>query len=173
MLKEMNMRKWLIGAGLIAVTLIVALLIFVTVTKEEQGSEDQRAMILSLYDHENVSVKWSDSGRWEIYDTDGELSEYVYFGMGQGYAGPVRVLAFTSPEGLITKVYPYEHEETPSFFALLYQNNFLERVEGLSAPDFDREKLQVDVVSGATVSCEAILTALSRSFSGATVAEGH
>ncbi len=169
----MGMRKWLIGAGLLTVTLIAALVVFATMMKDENGSEIQRTMIQTLYRDEAVSVKWDDSGRWQIYNIDGDLSGYAYFGMGQGYAGPVKVVAFTSPDGIITKVYPYEHEETPSFFAMLYEHNFLERVEGLSASDFDREKPEVDVVSGATVSCEAILTALSRSFSGATVAEGH
>ncbi len=159
----MGFRNGLIAAGLVLLTLVAAFMLYARVLREDKGSEFQRGMILSLFHGEGFSAGMYHQDRWVVYDPDGKLTAYAFFGTGEGYEGPVRVLTLTDPGGIITKVYPYEHQETPSYFAKLFEENFLESFEGMSVSGFDGKTAPIDVVTGATISSGAIIRAVSRS----------
>ena len=72
----------------------------------------------------------------------------------EGYNGPTPVL-ITLKEGKVAKVQALANQETPAYFELLDEEKFFERWNGLTAAD--AAALEVDIVSGATYSSDAII----------------
>ena len=72
----------------------------------------------------------------------------------EGYNGPTPVL-ITLKEGKVAQVQTLPNQETPAYFELLKEEKLFERWNGLSASD--AAELEVDIVSGATYSSDAII----------------
>ena len=72
----------------------------------------------------------------------------------EGYNGPTPVL-ITLKEGKVAQVQTLSNQETPAYFELLKEEKLFERWNGLSASD--AAELEVDIVSGATYSSDAII----------------
>ena len=72
----------------------------------------------------------------------------------EGYNGPTPVL-ITLKEGKVAQVQTLPNQETPAYFELLKEEILFERWNGLSASD--AAELEVDIVSGATYSSDAII----------------
>ncbi|GEM_PF-1755599 len=82
----------------------------------------------------------------------------------RGWAGEVPVLVGLSAEGEIlgVKVLPGANRETPGFIDPLYEPSFDEQYRGLQAVDPIRAGADVDGVTGATVSVEAVNDGIRR-----------
>ena len=72
----------------------------------------------------------------------------------EGYNGPTPVL-ITLKEGKVAQVQTLPNQENPAYFELLKEEKLFERWNGLSASD--AAELEVDIVSGATYSSDAII----------------
>ena len=72
----------------------------------------------------------------------------------EGYNGPTPVL-ITLKEGKVAQVQALPNQENPAYFELLKEEKLFERWNGLSASD--AAELEVDIVSGATYSSDAII----------------
>ena len=72
----------------------------------------------------------------------------------EGYNGPTPVI-ITLKEGKVAKVQTLPNQETPAYFELLNDEKLLERWNGLKAAD--AASMEVDIVSGATYSSDAII----------------
>ncbi|MEZ4941726.1 MAG: 4Fe-4S binding protein [Saprospiraceae bacterium] len=80
----------------------------------------------------------------------------------RGYAGPVDIGVVLAEDGRIVSLHHVASEETASYLRMISQAGFYRQFEGLRLSDGPQ---QVDAVSGATLTSEAIagtLTALSR-----------
>jgi len=72
----------------------------------------------------------------------------------EGYNGPTPVL-ITLKEGKVAQVQALTNQESPAYFELLEEEKLFERWNGLTAAD--AAALEVDIVSGATYSSDAII----------------
>lgn len=90
------------------------------------------------------------------YDQDGNVIGYAASGQSQGYGGPIEMLVGMDLEGNITGVKVIAQRETPGFFKLLLEKNFFEQYPGQNYRDPLQLNQDLDAVSGATVSAEAI-----------------
>jgi len=101
--------------------------------------------------------------RGEIFiglDPQGNVLGYAATGQGQGYAGPIEMLVGVDVNGEITGVKIIVQRETPGFFRLIVENEFVAQFVGLQYRDPLRLNSDLDAVSGATVSAEGIATSI-------------
>lgn len=93
-------------------------------------------------------------------DPQGNILGYAATGQGQGYAGPIEMLVGVDVNGEITGVNIIVQRETPGFFRLILENEFVSQFVGLQYQDPLRLNSDLDAVSGATVSAEGIATSI-------------
>lgn len=93
---------------------------------------------------------------------DGNETLVGYAGTGEatGYAGPIQVLVGVDTEGQIVGVQVLEHRETPGFFRRLYEQTFFEQFLGRNYASNLSLGGDLDAVSGATISSEAVARAI-------------
>lgn len=89
--------------------------------------------------------------------TDGQtIVGYARIGTATGYGGPVDVLVGVDPQGNVIGAQVIRHRETPGFFRLLDREHFLAQFIGGSYDDPLYVGEDIDGVSGATFSAEAV-----------------
>ncbi len=101
--------------------------------------------------------------KWELSDSLDNEAGYAYLGKGSGYSGDITLLTLTDNDFRIIDIQVLDHSETYSYFQKLHQQNFFEQLQGRHAA-MNRQANSVDIVSGATVSCMAILQAIEASY---------
>ncbi|MBQ9293709.1 MAG: FMN-binding protein [Bacteroidaceae bacterium] len=79
----------------------------------------------------------------------------------EGYVGPTPVKVYIKA-GKVLKVEALENEETPKYFDMVAKG-LMKKWNGLSVKTADKKK--VDVVTGATVSSEAVIENVRRGIS--------
>ena len=89
-------------------------------------------------------------------DTEGNVIGYAAVGQSQGYAGPIVMLVGVNLDGAITGVQIVTQHETPGFFRLFETHDFVGQYFGLQYNNPLKLGQDIDAVSGATVSSEAI-----------------
>lgn len=93
-------------------------------------------------------------------DAQDNILGYAAKGQGQGYGGPVEMLVGIDLDGEITGVKIIVQRETPGFFRLILENDFISQFVGLRYQDPLRLDSDLDAVSGATVSSEGIASSI-------------
>ncbi len=101
-------------------------------------------------------------------NADGELIVvgYAMAGIASGYGGPVAMLVGTTPDGSIIAVSVVQHAETPNFFRQLERANFYDQFVGASYGDTLTLGDDIDGVSGATLSSEAVAQSIRQAVRG-------
>lgn len=97
------------------------------------------------------------------------IAGYAMAGTAAGYAGPVALLVGTDAVGSIIGTRVISHRETPNFFHQLQVRGYYEQFEG---GDYTRAFLigeDVDGVSGATLSSEAVAQGIRQAVRGIAV----
>ncbi len=107
------------------------------------------------YEYADEVDEWS-----VVLDSEGNnigyfISTTPYLDNIRGYAGPVPVLIAADKNGYIKGTVLLPHDETPSFMISLEEESLLEKWDGRSLEEAAR--LEVDTVSGATMSSRAII----------------
>lgn len=87
---------------------------------------------------------------------------YVTLAQADGYGGPVRVAVGIDTSGCIAGAAVVDHHETPAFFDRIKVGNYLKRLIGKSYADAFIPGDDIDAVSGATVSNNALAASLRR-----------
>ncbi len=77
-----------------------------------------------------------------------------------GYAGPIKVRVEFSEDKSIAKVEVLSHQETPTYIKDELLDTFLKQFKGLKTES--HPLTGIDAISGATVTCDAILRAVER-----------
>lgn len=105
-------------------------------------------------------IENSNSGIFTGY-AQGDNGEEVIVGYAAaatatGYGGPLVMLVGTDPEGVILNVQVVEMRETPNFFRQLLRAGFMDQFTGATYTDPLYLGEDLDGVSGATLSAEAV-----------------
>ncbi|MBN8639951.1 MAG: FMN-binding protein, partial [Anaerolineae bacterium] len=89
---------------------------------------------------------------------DGSFSVvgYAMAGIGSGYGGPVALLVGTDTAGTILNVAVVQHVETPNFFRQLENSDYYSQFIGARYDEALTIGDDIDGVSGATLSSEAV-----------------
>ncbi len=98
----------------------------------------------------------------EVYKAyrNGELVAAVIT-EASGYGGAIQVMVgMNLEEEKILHINVLEHRETPGIGTVIEEENFTKRFAGLAFKDSYRQ--DVDIISGATVSTRAVITAVER-----------
>jgi NosR/NirI family transcriptional regulator, nitrous oxide reductase regulator len=93
-------------------------------------------------------------------DANGDLVGYAAVGSAPGYAGPVEMLVGVDPAGDILGVTVVQQRESPGFFRLVTGSSLLADYANLPVAAPLQLGEDVDAVSGATVSTEAVAAAV-------------
>lgn len=100
----------------------------------------------------------------EVYEADNK-SGYVFTTQDKGFGGKMTVMVGVSNEGAITGVKVTGHSETPGLGTKAMTKEYLAQYQGQVAVTRSNEsdKTQIDAVTGATVSSNAIFRAVEAS----------
>ncbi len=101
--------------------------------------------------------------KWKLTDSLGNEAGYAYMGKGSGYSGDITLLTLTDNDFRIKNIQVLDHSETYSYYQKLQQQNFFGHLQGKHTA-MSRRANTVDIVSGATVSCMAIVQAIEASY---------
>ncbi len=146
-----------------ALVSLTALFILVTAwlvgyfnTRSGPNLESYIAQVLPEADR----IDAGSSGLFTAYVTNdaGEetIAGYAMVGTATGYGGPIAMLVGTDPNGSILAVTVIQHAETPNFFRQLERARFYEQFVSTSYGDALTLGDDIDGVSGATLSSEAV-----------------
>ena len=82
-----------------------------------------------------------------------------------GYGGPIDLMVGLNPEGTITGVQVLRHTETPGLGAKITEEKFLKQFASRNIQDTNwalkKEGGDIDQISGATISPQAVVKALN------------
>ncbi len=76
--------------------------------------------------------------------------------MVEGYGGPIELLLAINGQGELSNIKMRVHRETASYVDLLFADANIQRLKGSKLADIDRAFLQLDGLSGATVSATTL-----------------
>jgi len=96
------------------------------------------------------------------YDSQGEIAGYAVLSTDitrdiMGYGGPIPVLLAFDGEGNILNLKVLPNKETPAYVFYIFSEDFLRSFRGKSARDTFEIGIDVDAVSGATVSLTSLV----------------
>lgn len=101
------------------------------------------------------TIEEANGGLFIGYASD-QVIGYAMGASATGYGGPLMMLVSTDPDGNILEVSVVEHGETPNFFRQLERQGFYNQFTGKNYSDALYLGEDIDGVSGATLSSEAV-----------------
>jgi uncharacterized protein with FMN-binding domain len=90
---------------------------------------------------------------------DGQRLSYLALHKGLGWGGPFSMAVVVTPDKRIHHVKVLNHTETPSYFDHLIKRKFFDQFKGLNIDTPIKERTDIDMISGATVSSVAFTKA--------------
>ena len=166
----------------IVLTIICALaataLAFVyTITKEPIAYQQRLKKLKAIkavqpdYDNEpdkqfvDIKTGAGDLTRFYITTKGDTLTGTVFMVSAVGYGGTIDLMVGLNPEGSITGVQVLRHTETPGLGAKITEEKFLKQFTAKNLPDTNwalkKEGGDIDQISGATISPQAVVKALN------------
>ena len=125
-------------------------------------------IIPNSFPHETKELDLPYSTVWRLDSREneqGELLGYVFFARSRGYDGLVHMLVGFNTEGYILGVRIISHTETPGLGTVIVSEAFLSQFYGLRGPieaiGNPQRPHQIDVVTGATLSVNAVIHAVN------------
>jgi len=133
-------------------------------SKSEIEAPTEQQLNAAGYTDCNLDVE--SKGIWSIEDRNGEelgtvISSIVFSKRVYGYAGPIPLLIFIDNNDVIKKVTVLENTETPRFMKHVIKKGIVDQWHDKSTKE--ALAMKADVVSGATMSCDAINKSVVRS----------
>ena len=127
----------------------------------ETVSEETREMLLAVFPEEAEFALVEHEGE-EVYVAleNDETIGLAAVSAGEGYGGPIEVLTGTNPQGEIIGISVLDHSETDGLGDRVEEAEFRERFHGLTVDDPITIGEDVDGLTGATVSAEAVAEAV-------------
>ncbi|WP_051534041.1 FMN-binding protein [Desulfitibacter alkalitolerans] len=119
---------------------------------------------LDLYKHfpdfENIELLSSNPLIFEAYSSESGIIEYITIAEADGYGGPLFLAVLINQDGIIKEIVLLDHKEDLSFLLKIEGQGFFERFKNNGITDVLGNQHNVDAVSGATVSSDAIAKAV-------------
>jgi Na+-translocating ferredoxin:NAD+ oxidoreductase RnfG subunit len=107
-----------------------------------------------------ISTSWSpDAYRLEVVDS-GEEQGYLLVKTVPGWGGPMRIATRIDGQQMVTQAKILSHKETPSFVSSMRGEGFFKQFPGKQITDQFIVGSDIDAVSGATISSQAVTEAL-------------
>jgi electron transport complex protein RnfG len=128
----------------------------------ERIAEAQRARLAAafaqIFPHAELRPV---NGYYEVFE-NGEVTGYAATAQGRGFAGRIELALGIGVDGTIKGVRIITHAETPGLGARITEEEFLRQFEGkhLEEVKLTRERGSIDAITGATISAEAVTTAV-------------
>lgn len=123
---------------------------------------------------EKLTFSKLTSDKMEIYaasSSSGDLAGYAVRVVGSGYGGPIQMLVGVTPDlGRIVGLQVVENVETPGLGSRITEDSFRGQFQGLDPSKEityvknqtpDRQKNQIEALSGSTITTRAVTGALS------------
>jgi hypothetical protein len=109
-------------------------------------------------------------GLYVGYNTDDSGAQvivgYAMTGTATGYGGPLALMVGTDPSGSIVGVQIIDHRETPNFFNQLNRAGYYDQFNGETYDNLMVVGSDIDGVSGATLSSEAVAQSIRSAVRG-------
>jgi NosR/NirI family transcriptional regulator, nitrous oxide reductase regulator len=142
--------------AMVALTLMVLVWIVSAIRAEADLLPAMREAMPEADHFERTSngmyAAWADSEQQDLLG-------YVAVGSASGYGGPIELAVAVDLTGQITGLSVVNHKETPSWYDRVQKNGFLDTLAGKSYSDQFTLGLDVDGVTSATYTSNAIVKA--------------
>lgn len=144
--------------------LVILFIAFSLITGKSRMGDDIED---SIFEHFGpvTTVKKIAEDFYYLYDTKSMFEKPVSIlaiASAEGYSGPIRVGVNYDLQGNILVVKVLSQTETPGFFRRIVQGKYVEQYTGKNIQEKLILKENIDAVSGATVTCVGIHTAVQK-----------
>ena len=95
-------------------------------------------------------------------DSDDNVVGYATVGQARGYGGPIRLVVGLDASGKLAGASIIDHKETPAFFDKIKTGAYLKTLVGKNCTDHFTPGDDIDAVSSATVSLDALARSVRR-----------
>lgn len=138
--------------------------LFIMLLYQIAGIEkDTLALLQTISDeiasYENIGDKYP---LYNLYDKEENLLAYGALTQASAYGGPMTILTGFDPEGQIIAVEIIEEYETPHYLHRVLSSGYLEEFENKSLKNSFKLGQDLDAISGATITTEAIAVAVEK-----------
>ena len=157
MQKTIFTSNWFLLAG------IAGLILFAGWIGRINHQADKNRHLQQYFSGADHTFSAVNSNKWQFWAAENELSGFIYSGTGKGYNGPLEVIIQTDTLGIILSIVSVLHSETPSYYEKLNKRGFFSGLLNKQAVDF-LEGNPVDIVSGATLTSEAVVQAIRQGY---------
>ncbi len=137
----------------LAIALVVGLL---------TGSKDYEAMVMAKFKDQSLTKVNDNPVVFQLGEKSQGAGNYVLIQEGQGYGGPFVLGLRIMEDGKIHEVIPLDHKETPAFVKKIEDANYRSQYIGRSVADDFIVGVDIDAVSGATVTTMAATEAVRK-----------
>ncbi len=155
-------RQKLSPERVLGVAALLAILVcwYLGMTRENASIEPYLNQLVPTAEH---FEKLGESGFAAYHEAPStKLLAYVMQSEADGYGGPLRTLVGVSPEGAIIDLVIVKDRETPSYLQRVLKSTLVSQIIGAHHDDPLQVGEDIDGVSGATYSCNAIVLAAQR-----------
>lgn len=97
-----------------------------------------------------------DEGLYTVF-ANGQVAGYAFLAAGPGYSGEIRIMVAMENKDTIRDIIILSHTETPGIGTRMYEPAFIGQFAGLPVAELGN----VDTLTGATVSTEAVIKAVT------------
>ncbi len=156
-----------LGVFILAITLVVAVLVLAyahsiadQLIVEEDVSPEMRENLVEIYDDDATFSEFEyEDNLFFVVREAGTVTGMAHVAAGSGYGGEIEVLVGMDDAGDIVGMNVLEHSETPDLGDRVFEDDFKDRFMGLGYNDPIEIGEDVQGVTGATVSAEALAEA--------------
>ncbi len=161
-------QKFSLGIFIVAITVVISILLLSyaqSVTEqlvvEDDVPEEMREHLVQIYDDDATFSEFEYEGdMFYVVREGGDVIGMAHIAVGAGYGGDMDVLVGLDDAGDIVGVNVIEHSETPDLGDRVLEDDFKERFVGLGYNDPIEIGEDVEGLTGATVSAEAMAEAV-------------
>ncbi|MFC1515187.1 FMN-binding protein [Thermodesulfobacteriota bacterium] len=158
--KAASPRKDMINAGIRYMAYISLAIAFAA--GMVSGDKDYEAMVRIKFQDQTLTKVNDDPVVFQLGKKDQGPGNYVLIQEGQGYGGPFVLGIRIMEDGKVHEIIPLDHRETPAFAKKIEDANYRAQFMGKSVADDFIVGVDIDAVSGATVTTMAAAEAVRK-----------
>ncbi len=136
-------------------SLIAAFIIGLTTSQK-----DYETMVKQKFPYEKLTKVNDDPVVFEVGEKKGDSGNYIVIAKGQGYGGPFVLGVRIKEDAKVHEVIPLDHKETPGFVVKIEDANYRDQFVGKHVADDFIVDLDINAVSGATITTMAATEAV-------------
>ncbi len=144
---------------LVSVSLLMALNSVTAPIIEARREAEIQMMLENIFPQMTDFVYQDDL--YYIMENDQEAG-YAFIAAGSGYGGEMSIIVGLDTDMRIKDISIISHQETPGLGSKIQEEAFTDQFKGLDITQIDltRDQGQIDAITGATVSSEAVVQAI-------------